>query len=232
MSDIKYYAEMDFFHVLNRGVDKRKVFNEEIDYVRFIHDIYEFNDMMNSNGLTSQKFSPKILDVGHQVSLKRKREVLVKIHAFALMPNHYHLLLSPVVEDGIPLFMKKLNAGYTKYFNKRYERVGTLWQSGYKSVPIETNAHFNFIPFYIHFNPLDLFAPEWRKQCPAHPDKALAFLESYRWSSHRDYLGEKNFPSVTYRDFFLDSFGGTAGYKKRIARELKGFEMDESVSLE
>jgi len=99
-------------------------------------------------------------------------------------------------------------------------------------VPIETNAHFNFIPFYVHFNPLDLFAPEWRMQCPAKPSRALAFLEQYRWSSHRDYLGLPNFPSVTSRGFFEELFGGEKGYKKAAARELQGFELEEKITLE
>lgn len=149
------------------------------------------------------------------------------------MPNHYHLLLSPAVENGIPLFMKKLNAGYTKYFNAKNKRTGTLWQGGYKRVAVVTDAHFNFIPYYIHFNPLDLIAPEWRKQCPANPEKALAFLETYRWSSHRDYLGLPNFSSVIDRNFFGDVLGAGARYKKAAARELKGFEIgEEEIALE
>jgi len=234
MSDIKYYELMDFYHVLNRGVDKRKVFLEDIDYIRFIHDMYEFNDKNSKNGLSSQRFSLK-LDVRHQVLRKRekpKRELLVKIHCFALMPNHYHLLLSPVIENGIALFMKKLNAGYTKYFNAKHDRVGTLWQGSYKSVPIKTDAHFNFIPYYIHFNPLDLSAPEWRVQCPAKPSAALAFLEHYRWSSHRDYLGVPNFASVTDRNFFGEVIGTGKQYAKNAVHTLKGFESEESLTLE
>ena len=230
MSDIKYC--MDFYHVLNRGVDKRKVFLEDIDYVRFIHDMYEFNNRVSSNGLASQRFNNDILDVRHQVYERGGRKLLVRIHCFALMPNHYHLLLSPAVENGIPLFMKKLNAGYTKYFNNKNQRTGTLWQGGYKSVPIETDAHFNFIPYYIHFNPLDMFAPKWRTQCLAKPIRAMEFLENYRWSSHRDYLGLPNFPSVTDRSFFGGIVGTGALYKKSITRQLRGFVPDQSIALE
>ena len=198
---------MDFFHILNRGVDKRKVFLTDKDYLRFIHDMYEFNDTTPVRTRGTYRFNKNVA-VGqlHNDKKREERELLVRIHCFALMPNHYHLLLSPAVENGIPLFMKKLNAGYTKYFNEKNNRVGALWQGGYKSVPIESDRHFNFIPYYIHFNPLDMHAPEWRTQCPAKPTQALAFLEKYRWSSHRDYLGLSNFPSVTYRKFFLEIF--------------------------
>ncbi len=225
---------LDFFHILNRGVDKRKVFLNEKDYLRFIHDMYEFNDTapVGTRGTTRFNKNVAVRQLHFKNRGKRKRELLVHIHCFALMPNHYHLLLSPIVENGIPLFMKKLNAGYTQYFNNKNDRVGALWQGGYKSVPITTQAHFNFIPFYIHFNPLDMHTPEWRRQCPAKPKQAIEFLEQYRWSSHRDYLGLQNFPSVTNRKFFLEIFGGEQNYKKTIARELKGFDVEESVTLE
>ncbi len=227
---------MDFFHVLNRGVDKRTTFLDERDYLRFIHDIYEFNDTRNVLPYYQlRRATEPSADVRRpQTYHERSRERLVQVHFFCLMPNHYHLLLSPVVENGISLFMKKLNGGYSKYFNEKYDRSGALWQGKYKKVLIERDAHFLYIPYYIHFNPLDLKVPEWRKQCIAHPKKALDFLNTYRWSSHLDYLGEKNFPLVTDRKFFLEFFGGEGGYKKSVSKTLKEFSVDEvaGVTLE
>lgn len=223
---------MDFYHVLNRGVDKRKVFLDDRDHVRFLHDLYAFNDVEPSHAMNGYHFR-KNLHVGHANFEKGPRELLVNIHCFALMPNHYHLLLSPLVENGIALFMKKLNAGYTKYFNNRYKRSGALWQGGYKSVSIVEDSHFLFIPYYIHFNPLDLSVPEWREGKIKDPTKALAYLEKYRWSSHLDYLGKTNFPSITQRNFLLEIFGGTRGYAKAIAREMKqNCENHTTVTLE
>lgn len=219
----------DFYHVLNRGVDKRKVFLSNSDRARFVHDLWEFNDSAHAFN-SGRKFpnNASMIDVGRQ-SLRRK---LVRIHFFCLMPNHYHLMLSPVAENGISLFMKKLNGGYAKYFNEKYApRTGALWQGKYKSVPVETDRHFLYLPYYIHFNPLDLFAPEWRKQCIASPKKAMDFLATYRWSSHLDYLGEKNFPSVTDRKFFLEHFGGEKGYARSVQNQLKDFSVDEVAGL-
>jgi len=184
---------MDFFHVLNRGVEKRKIVLDDRDRGRFIHDLWTFNDANAS------------LNFLHHARYEQlaKRTPLVFIHAFCLMGNHYHLLLSERVERGISLFMQKLNMGYTKYFNEKYERVGTLWQGKYKKIAIERDAHFNYIPYYIHLNPLDLSFPEWREGNVKNPKKALALLRDYRWSSHLDYLGIKNFPSVTERSEIL-----------------------------
>ena len=224
-------------HLLNRGVDKRKIFLDDKDRFRFIHDLFEFNDTAPANP------NVRRLNVGHPMSnieghretkVAKKRKLLVQLHAFCLMPNHYHLLVSPVVEDGIPRFMKKLNMGYAKYFNERYKRVGALFQGKYKSVPITTDRHFLWIPYYLHFNPLDLNFPEWRTREIKNKSKALEYLKTYRWSSHCDYAGIKNFPSLTQRGFLLDFFGGEKGYTKSLTQALGSFdiEMVEGMTLE
>lgn len=214
----------ELFHVLNRGVDKRKIFMDDKDYFRFIHDLFEFNDedkVLNVNF----RFRRPTIDVGHQYITNKKRGLLVDIHCFCLMLNHYHLLLSSRVKNGIPLFMKKLNGGYAKYFNTRHERTGTLFEGRYKSIRIESQAHFIHLPYYIHLNPLDLFAPEWRAGELKDYKGSVKFLNSYRWSSHLDYLGEKNFPSVTSRDFLLEVFGNEKRYQKKLSGYLKDLNL-------
>lgn len=227
---------MDFYHLVNRGVDKRKVFMSSADYARFIHDLWEFNDITpaphNLDRRIQTTSTPPMGGAMGDVG----RHPLVTIHFFCLMPNHYHLLVSPVDDEKekLSLFMKKLNGGYSKYFNEKYERSGALWQGKYRSVPIEGDAHFLYIPYYIHFNALDLKFPEWRTQCPAQPKAAEEFLRKYRWSSHLDYLGEKNFPSVTDRAFFLNYFGGSKKYVQSIQKMLQAPVTDtlESATLE
>ena len=109
---------MDLVHVLNRGVDKRKIYLDDQDYFRFIHDLFEFNDVEMVKNV-AYSFKHQIMDVGRPYIVdKGPRKLLVKIHAFCLMPNHYHLLLSPVMENGIPFFMKKLNLETVNYLLK------------------------------------------------------------------------------------------------------------------
>ncbi len=217
---------MEFYHVLNRGVDKRQTFLDDQDRARFVHNLFEFNDVKNTpnNDRLFTQASKKEKEVN-----QKPRKLLVQLHCFTLMENHYHLLLSPLVDGGISKFMKKLNMGYAKYFNQKYERTGALWQGKYKSVHIKNDRHLLFIPYYIHFNPLDFCFPKWRDRDIKKSDsrKALTFLESYRWSSHLDYLGRKNFPSVTQRGFFNNLFSGTNGYAKLVRKELDEFETSE-----
>ena len=219
---------MEIVHILNRGVDKRKIFLDEQDHFRFIHDLFEFNDV-NSVNTTFYAFKRKYNDVGHRkIEKERKpRKMLVDILAFCLISNHYHLLLTSRVQNGVALFTKKLNGGYAKYFNAKYKRSGALFQGRYKRVIIENEAHFIHLPYYIHLNPLDLATPEWRERKINNLAKAMKFLHSYRWSSYLDYTGEKNFPSVTQRDFLLEFFGGHEQYKRGITEWLKELSLED-----
>ena len=227
------YISMILYHTLNRGVDKRKIFLDTGDYLRGVHDLFEFNDTTPVNNLT-YFFRKEYKDVGRPYIKREARKLLVKIHAFCLMPNHYHLLLSELVKNGIPLFMKKFNGGYAKYFNEKYKRTGALFEGRYKRVTIKNEAHFIHLPYYIHLNPLDLAAPEWRDKKLTNFTKTMRFLDSYRWSSHLDYAGKKNFPSVTQRDFLLKFFGGQEQYKRGITEWLKELSLEDvhDVALE
>ena len=234
-SQAPVFSHMDFIHALSRGVDKRKIFLDKQDHLRFIHDLFEFNDQEPINNV-SYHFSSGAHGVirspiAGREDTRSARRLLVIIHAFCLMPNHYHLFLSPRVENGVSLFMKKLNIGYAKYFNQKYERTGTLFESRYKSVPVTEERHLLHLPYYIHLNPLDLFAPEWRDRKLEDYQKALKFLDTYRWSSFIDYCGGNNFPSVTQREFLLKYLGEPREFRREIIRWLKDIDVDAAGPL-
>lgn len=219
----------EFIHIVSRGVDKRKIFMDEEDHFRFIHDLFEFNDeenVENNRYLFNKGFVNPYIE-------RKPRKLIVHLHVFCLMSNHYHLLLTPLGENTTSHFMKKLNTGYANYFNKKYKRKGALFEGRYKPVFIKDEAHFIHLPYYIHLNPLDFKFPTWRERRVKNHKEAMKFLESYRWSSHQDYLGKKNFPSVTQRETLLEVFNGEKGYKKQIDKWLKCIEWKEnSVYLE
>lgn len=213
MKRLKFH-EGSIAHIYNRGVEKRPVFLDEKDRLRFIHDLYEFNNeepAINSGRL----FSPRrpMIEVG----LQSKRKPLVEILTFCLMPNHYHLMVRALSDNGITEFMRKLGTGYTNYFNLKYQRVGPLFQGKFKAALLKTEAHFIYLPYYIHFNPVELAPPSKKKSMEDLTD----FLRSYRWSSHPDYLGVDNFPAITKRDFLLDYIEGPKQYEKNVIKMLK-----------
>lgn len=210
----------EIFHVLNRGVDKRNIFLDDQDYFRFIHDLFEFNDTSPACNLGHRFSQNQIIDLRNRYIKERPRKLIVEILAFCIMPNHFHLLMRQKKDGGLTKFMRKLGVGYANYFNKKYQRTGTLFQGRYRAVSVTENAHFVHIPYYIHFNPLDLIMPEWRTGKIENHQKAIEFLESYRWSSHLDYIGKKNLPSITQRAFLLKIFGGYENYRKGVKNWL------------
>lgn len=219
----------DVYHILNRGIDKRKVFLDKQDYFRFVHDLFEFNDqgILNSTFRNFQKVIMNDVQRRSFEEKRRSRKLLVDIYAFCLMPNHYHLLISPKIENGVSKFMHKMGTGYVKYFNQKYDRRGTIFESRYKSILVSKEPHFYHLPYYIHFNPLDLKFKEWREGKLKDYKQATEYLDNYRWSSHLDYLGKKNFPSVTNRAFLTRIFGGIKEYEKSIKQRLKDLELEE-----
>ena len=124
------------------------------------------------------------------------------------MPNHIHLLVRQVKDDGITRFMRKFGSGYANYFNKKYNRKGYLFQGRFVAVRIKTNEQLKIVFVYIHSNPVSLIEPKWKEKGIINPGRAVKFLESYKWSSYQDYIGKKNFPSVTKRDFILKAMEG------------------------
>ena len=225
----------NIYHVINRGVDKRLIMLDDEDRFRFIHDLFEFNNTKPINNVSHHFNANSNVIARRYIAAERKpRELLVEILAFCLMPNHYHLLLKPKFDDAVSHFMKRLNMGFSRYFNEKYERSGALFQGRFKAIQVTEEPHFIHLPYYIHFNPLDLKTPEWRERKLKSPAMAIKFLEEYRWSSHLDYLGKKNFPSVTQREFLLDFFGGTKGYEDKIKSWLEDLDVEDlkQVTLE
>ncbi len=131
----------EYYHIYNRGVDKREVFSDERDYVRFLLSVDLLNDEKDGLMIMWRDYqrcvkNPEITDF---LKLNfRKRERLVDIISFCLMSNHYHFILKQNTKKGIERFLQKLGTSYTKYFNKKYHRIGSLFQGTFKSSHISS----------------------------------------------------------------------------------------------
>jgi len=202
-----YTTSVELYHVINKGVDGRDIFLDTQDYARFVHDLYEFNDI--APALEFNHARSRTSNVGRTTSYIRTR--LVDIHGWELMRNHYHLLLSERTEGGMTLFLRKLS-GYARYFNERHGRQGTLFQGRTKKILIARQEHFLYILHYIHLNSLDYFpgAKKWRERDKGtirDMPKVLEYLRNYRWSSYLDYCDTPNFPSILTKTLFEHSLG-------------------------
>ncbi len=222
------YMEQLLVHALNRGVDKRDIFMDDHDRRRFAYGLMIFND---EKAIDMAALKIKGLPMSFSIESGAKRKRLVDIHGWCLMRNHYHLLLSPRVENGISLFLQKLNIGYVKYFNDRHQRQGTLYQGRTKQVTIARDAHFLHILNYIHLNPLDFHkgSSEWRERSIGDMSGALAHLQKYRWSSYADYCGAENFPAIVTTRLFSSSPANYARDIKSYLRQLDAGALDGMV---
>jgi putative transposase len=215
----------EFHHTYNRGIEKRKIFLEDRDYFRGVHDLYEFNDVKATLNL-NRRFDGSPTSINSSFGQK-PRERLIDLIAWCLMPNHYHLFSCPKIEDGLAKFHQKFGTGFTNFFNMKYKRSGVLFQGKYKRVPVTSDAQASHLICYIHSNPLNIWKPNWREKglTVLEIQNALRFLEKeYRWSSHLDYLGIKNFPSLIDINFLFNFFGGPEGYRNFFVNWLKQYQ--------
>lgn len=117
--------------------------------------------------------------------------------------------------------MHKLGTGYGGYFNRKYGRQGHLTQKRFTAVHIKTEEQLKIVFVYIHTNPISLIEPKWKELGIKNSEKAIEFIENYKWSSYRDYIGKKNFPSVTDREFLLKIMGGEKSCKEFVNDWIK-----------
>jgi len=154
---IKIYNENGFYHIYNRGVEKRDIFLDEPDFKVFLSylktyllpkDINALGKILSSN---ESSFAEKI-KAEKEIPLKNFSSEIDLI-AYCLLPNHFHLLIRQKNSDGINRFMQAFTTRYTIYFNKKYYRAGSLFQGVYKAVLIRTEEQLLHISRYIHLNP-------------------------------------------------------------------------------
>jgi putative transposase len=182
----------ELYHTLNRGTDKRIIFSNKKDYERFIVNMILFN--------TEQEPVRNISRYNIELACQKiPTKQLVKIHAFSLMPNHFHFILEQVAKNGIARFMHRIEMGYSRFFNITKTRNGNLFQGTYKMTHIDNDAYRLYLPLYIHLNALELLPTEknWKEKGVKNKASSLNFLRNYQWSSLSEYLEIKSYPFVS-----------------------------------
>lgn len=191
------FAKNQIYHVYNRGVEKRNIFGDENDRWRFLQGLSLFNDEKTTANLLWQLEKSR-KEVNFRVlreyfqEKRKSQSPLVRIMADCLMPNHYHLLLEELVDNGITKFMHKLGTGYVKYFNKKYDRVGGLFQGRFRAVQVDKETHLQYLLVYINvLNPGQLIEPKLKEEGIKDVTAVMEFAERYPWSTHQEYLGKR-----------------------------------------
>ena len=137
-------------------------------------------------------------------------EQLVSIGAYCLMPNHFHILLTPIKDGGVSVFMKKVMTGYSMYFNNRYDRTGSLFEGRFKARLVDEDSYLKYLYAYIHLNPIKLLQSDWKEKGIFDQEKARRYVREYPYSSYKDYVGEDRKESKiltpgTFPEYFSSS---------------------------
>lgn len=136
------FANGEYYHIYNRGVDHRNIVEDSKDADRFVKCIDVFNSVEPIGSLYALSFAP----------LKLKSKKLVDVVVYCLNPNHFHFILKQKVSGGISEFMHRLSGGHSWYFNKKYKRGGSLYQGKFKAKHIKDNSYLLHLSTYINLN--------------------------------------------------------------------------------
>ena len=205
-NSVKTYIADGFYHVYNRGVEKRNIYLDEQDYLVFLSylklylsPVEENVESANKNdNLDYEEKNSKIYRLNELKNFFNK----IKLICYVLMPNHFHLEVQQVGVKDLENFMRCLIIKYTMYFNKKYKRVGTLFQGRYKAVCIFGEERLIDLSLYIHRNPIELLVEDQP-------------LESYPWSSYPAYVGNHQVKWLN-KDIILLNFGNVKSYRSLV----------------
>lgn len=170
----------EYYHIYNRGTDKRIIFLDEEDRRRFSKLMYLCNSKRN--------IVFRDIPIGEAYVYKRD-ETLVDILAYCLMQNHFHILVREKIENGASTFMQKLSTAYSMYFNTKYKRSGSLYEGPFRATHVDTDVYLKYLFAYIHLNPVKIIDPLWKENGIQDRVAAQDYLRNYSYSSYLDWQG-------------------------------------------
>jgi len=212
------FVNGEYYHIFNRGVDKRDVFSDAKDYQRFLLSMELLNSQEDGLMIEWRDFkygnNKASLDDFLKLSF-RKSEPLVEIIAYCLNPNHYHFILKQVADKGVERFMHKLGTSHTKYYNKKQKRSGSLFQGVFKSVYIDSDEYILYLSAYINKNN---FIHGYNKN------------DSWPYSSLAAYLGKRKDRLVNVNmDVILKQFTGKDQYSEFLKNNVLSMQEKKEV---
>lgn len=201
---IKIYLENGFYHIYNRGVEKRDIFLEPDDYLYFLHIL---KSCLSDNSNKGQI----LVDRGRRTWPQKNFYGKIELLTYCLLPNHFHFLVRQSTPKVIAEFIKSLCTRYGMYFNKKYERVGPLFQGVFKAIDIDNENYLLWVCRYIHRNPNN--------------------FKDYSYSSYGEYLGKRNTSWINTK-IILDYFSSNSLKKKQNFVEFTENSSEEAIDLD
>ena len=209
------------YHVYNRGAHKRIIFHDTADYVRFLFLLLHFQSTVGFDQISRyvHRFvQHRVFDIEETDASRIIDDRYVELLSFCLMPNHFHLIVREVQENGIARYMQRVLNGYTKYYNAKYEVSGHLFQGPYKAVHIEDNDQLLYLSTYIHRNPREL--SQWKNK-----------ERKYEWSSYQDYTDKNRWDELLSTKLILEQFETKNNYGEFVHTSIAKMSDEELEDL-
>lgn len=189
--DYKVFEPGGYYHIYNRGNQKQIIFKEADDFRFFIVRLYEY--LFGKVG-------------SYNRGEYRRKELppnSFSVVCYCLMPTHFHILIKQVSDFPVSNLILCLATSYAKYFNKKYNKVGHVWQDKFKYKPIKEEAYILWLSAYIHKN--------------AETDRLVSDFRSYKWSSWSEYLKYDSFNICSEKNMIIDNFKKISDYERFVA---------------
>lgn len=217
MRNIKI-APGEYYHVFNRGVNKQLIFHGHTDRTRFLFIVLYFQSpviLQNISRSVKSFVKHSVFNIDEEIKQKIIKDKFIEIVSFCLMPNHFHLIIKEVEENGIAKYMQRVLNSYTKYYNTKYSKSGHLFQGPYKAVHIKDNEQLLHLSSYIHRNPREL--KEWFNK-----------ESDYQWSSYQDFVNENRFEKLLIFDIISEQFKSKNEYNQFVKTSSTKLLKEES----
>lgn len=203
-----------YYHIYSRTILNSPEFKDSRQAERLAQSFLISNSTKSTQAfqfLRNNKDAP----IEETLKIVKEGEKLVDVLCYSIMPDHYHLLIRELKENGISNFIRKCNISIAKYVNIKNDRRGTLFESRFNAKHINTNEYLIHLSLYIHLNPLDILSGrDWRthklKDWPTEKEKLL----NYPWSSLKAFLDKNhNDLIISGTDIILSQFDNNKDYE-------------------
>ena len=209
-----------YYHVCNRSNDEKSIFLDEKDYARFLFLILFYQASVPFYNLGRQ-ISYFVRHSMFNISRDAVKKVItarkVELNSFAIMPNHFHLLVQEKIEKGISSYLQRIQNGYAKYFNTKYTKRGHLFQGAFRAIPVEADEQLLYLSAYIHRNPREL--EEWENK-----------EVNYSWSSYQDFVRQNRWGELLKPNIILDQFSNSDAYYDFVETSTAKIKTRDSVA--